>query len=275
MQVNGAIGGGRLVAALDRDRLPLQSPITRPLPRISDPVVRKRPSDAVCVELSDSDDDSPPTKRARVASPPKRPLGEMNSNTPQMHYHMQPDLVSQTPFLARSPPHPAFLHGTPATNPLSFHPSPTVTSSQPAAVPPIYSNIGPRQLSGREFNEGWLEDDSNWAVDLQQQSTSYSNRIGPFPILDAQGGWLFLGEDDLDEDEDEEESDFPRLYQPKAPSGPRHDEQNIKDFLSYYHQESFGGQKTVQDGLLALGLPELGATLPGMQTSLLAHQVIG
>ncbi|KAG8848479.1 hypothetical protein FRB91_010773 [Serendipita sp. 411] len=49
----------------------------------------------------------------------------------------------------------------------------------------------------------------------------------------------------------------------------------IKNFLEHYDQESFGGQKTVQDGLFALNLPELGATLPGMQTALLAHQVIG
>lgn len=39
--------------------------------------------------------------------------------------------------------------------------------------------------------------------------------------------------------------------------------------------ENFDKNATVKDALNALDLPELGATLPGMQTALLAHQVIG
>lgn len=39
--------------------------------------------------------------------------------------------------------------------------------------------------------------------------------------------------------------------------------------------EYFDRNATVQGALKALGLSELGATLPGMRTPLLAHQVIG
>lgn len=37
----------------------------------------------------------------------------------------------------------------------------------------------------------------------------------------------------------------------------------------------FGGDKTVKDALQGLGLENVGDNLPGMETSLLTHQIIG
>jgi hypothetical protein len=50
---------------------------------------------------------------------------------------------------------------------------------------------------------------------------------------------------------------------------------SIHSFIEQHNQEAFGGNIAVTDALKELELGELGATLPGMQISLLAHQVIG
>jgi hypothetical protein len=39
--------------------------------------------------------------------------------------------------------------------------------------------------------------------------------------------------------------------------------------------DAFGGEKTVQDALQGLELNEVGDCLPGMEVSLLTHQIIG
>ncbi|KAG8781251.1 hypothetical protein FRC16_002901 [Serendipita sp. 398] len=89
---------------------------------------------------------------------------------------------------------------------------------------------------------------------------------GPVSGFSSRGDWYGRGAAD---------ESIIGAYQPREVPTARLADQRIKNFLEHYDQESFGGQKTVQDGLVALNLPELGATLPGMQTALLAHQVIG
>jgi len=45
--------------------------------------------------------------------------------------------------------------------------------------------------------------------------------------------------------------------------------------LFYPVTDAFGGEKSVQDALRGLGLTEVGQCLPGMEVSLLTHQIIG
>ncbi|KAG8777262.1 hypothetical protein FRC15_011442 [Serendipita sp. 397] len=248
MDMRGSVAPGRVIAILD-DTFTRQPSLSPPRPTTSNYLVRKRASDPVCIEISDSDSESPPAKRPRIDSSLKQPLGDVDRNTPMVSLDADPKSRHQTP---------SRLNTVPGYNPLIGGQA----IDAHAYIPGGYVN----QVNGRHRPLNLIVPaPSLWLHEEDSGDALYdSGSDGPEDFSQRQGNLIMPGP----------VSGFSSRGDWEVPTA-RLADQRIKNFLEHYDQESFGGQKTVQDGLVALNLPELGATLPGMQTALLAHQVIG
>ncbi|CCA72471.1 related to DNA repair protein RAD16 [Serendipita indica DSM 11827] len=230
---------------------------------------RKRSSD--CIELSDSETESPKAKRVKLDSPSKVPFGTVNSNVPTntsprtssiAHatstssgaVSFAPNISLQNTVALPVPSTSTAASLTPSTvNPLHVHARPA--TSFPIA--PTTASFGVPVTNPYPTASALLSTPSQQATNFNDFASSALDSLAADPTLDY---------DDF--------SSFQRQGHSSIP-GRRYAGLDVRSFIEQYNQEDFGSDSSVKDGLQKLDLTQLGECLPGMTTSLLAHQVIG